>query len=126
MKQPISQMKFSTLAIGMLVAFTLSGTALLIIGIQNYPGLHTVLDTGMFLLSGLLALLFWEFGARSGQRFSKWIAISFMITSVAESVHTSVSIEWSGLLTAVARAADVLRPATWPPAAHLLPIGIGL
>ena len=125
MKQPISQMKFSTLAIGMLVAFTLSGTALLIIGIQNYPGLHTVLDTSMFLLSGLLALLFWEIGARSQYSLPKWVGISFGLTALSEFIHTVVSVEWTGALAAITQAAAVLRPSTWPPSAHLLPIGIG-
>src|ERR1041384_4584216 len=118
MKQPISQMKFSTLAIGMLVAFTLSGTALLIIGIKNYPGLHTVLDTSLFLLSGLLALLFWEIGAHSRHPFPKSIGISFGFTSLAEFIHTLVSIEWTGVLAAITQAAAVLRPSTWPPPAH--------
>src|ERR1044072_8078613 len=125
MKQPISKVKLSSLAVGMRVTFALSGTALVIIGIKNYPGLHTVLDTSMFLLSGLLALLFWEIGAHSRYLFPKWIGISFGLTSLAEFVHTLVSIEWTGVLAAITQAAAVLRPSTWPPSAYLLPIGIG-
>src|SRR5207302_237196 len=97
-----------------------------LIGFKDYPGLHTVLDTGMFLLSGLLALLFWELGVRSSQPFPKWIAISFAAASFSESVHAFVSIEWAGLLAPIAQAAEMLRPTTWPPATHVLPIGVGI
>ena len=126
MNRPAYRLNLSRGAIAMLLTFVALSMAVLLIGFKDYPGHHTVCDTGMFLLSGLLALLFWELGVRSNQQFPRYIAISFAVTSVAEFVHAFVSIEWSGSLSPIAQAADVLRPTTWPPAAHLLPIAVGL
>jgi PAS domain S-box-containing protein len=112
-------------ALAMLAIFVALSMTLLLIGFKDYPGLHTVCDTGMFLLSGLLAFLFWELGVRSNQQFPRYISISFAVTSVAEFVHAFVSIEWSVSLVPIAQAADVLRPTTWPPAAYLLPTAVG-
>ena len=112
-------------AAGALVAFGLLGGVLLAIGPKDYPDLHTILDTGMALLSGILALLLWDMGSRLGDRFPRWLAISFGVTSVLETVHVLVTVEWSGPLAQIAELEQFLRPATWPPAAHVLPIAIG-
>src|SRR4051812_1296100 len=87
MKQPNFRVKLSSLALSMLSIFAISGVVLVLIGVKNYPGLHTILDTSMFLLSGLLALLFWDIGARGGDPFPKWIGVSFGLTSLSEFVH---------------------------------------
>src|SRR6266849_11210028 len=108
-----------------LIVFGVLGATLLAIGPKNYPGLHTILDTGMALLSGALALLLWDMGSRLGDRFPRWLAISFGVTSVLETVHVLVTVEWSGPLAQIAELEHFLRPATWPPAAHVLPIAIG-
>src|SRR5882724_1030598 len=106
------------------VAFgALSGT-LLAVGGKDYPNLHTILDTGTCLLSGVLALLLWDAGVRIGRLFPRLIAIAFAATALLEFVHVVITIEWSGPLAAVAASRSFLRPATWPPSAHLLPIGI--
>jgi hypothetical protein len=126
MKMSAGSLNLSRGAIAMLVILAALSTSLILIGFKDYPGLHTVLDTGIFLLSGLLALLSWELGARSRQPFPKWIAISFAAASFSESVHAFVSIEWAGLLAPIAQAAEMLRPTTWPPATQVLPIGVGI
>jgi PAS domain S-box-containing protein len=121
---PAHKPKLSRTALGMLVAVGLPVLVLLFAGRKDYPDLHTILDTCMFLLAGLLALLFWDIGSRGDRPFSKWIAVSFTLTCAAEFIHTLASLEWSGFLAPIAQAANTWRPATWPPAAHLLPIGI--
>src|SRR5881394_3358671 len=47
-----------------LVTCGLLAAALLATGRKDFPNLHTVLDTGMFLLSGVLASLIWDMRER--------------------------------------------------------------
>jgi PAS domain S-box-containing protein len=110
---------------GMLIVFAVVGAALLAVGRRDYPNLHIILDTGACLLSAVLAVLFWDMSAFTLRSFPKWLAISFGVTSLLEIAHVLVTVEWSGILAPIARAAGVWRPATWPPAAYLLPVGLG-
>jgi len=114
----------SRTALGLLLAVAVSGIVLLADGRKDYPDLHTILDTCMFVLSGLVALLLWDIGVRGDRPFSKWLAISFALTSASEFLHALSSLDWSGRWAQAVPIASLLRPATWPPGAHLLPIGI--
>jgi len=111
--------------IGALIAFGLIGGTLLAAGRRDYPDLHIILDTSMSLLSGALALLLWDMGTRIGRPFPRWLAIGFAVTAGLEFLHVIVTVEWSGFLAPIAAIRSFLRPATWPPAAHLLPIAVG-
>ncbi|MDB5047162.1 MAG: hybrid sensor histidine kinase/response regulator [Fibrobacteres bacterium] len=110
---------------GVILVFGSAGAVLLAAGHKDYPGLHTILDTGICLFSGLLALLFREMGARSDSPFSKWVSVSFATTSTLEFAHALVPVEWSGRLASITGLAEYIRPITWPPAAYMLPIGLG-
>jgi len=107
-----------------LVVFFLIGWALLAVGRADYPDLHTILDTGLALLSGILALLLWDMGVHAERSFPKWLAVAFAATFALNLVHVLVTVEWSGPLAAITQAKGVLRPATWPPSTHLLPLAI--
>lgn len=120
-----SKPNLSRNVIGTLVVTGLISGLMLGLGRRDYPALHTILDTGMFLLSCILALLFWDMGERLNRPIKKWIAVSFVVNSLLELSHVLVIVEWSGSLTSIAQAASILRPATWPPAAYILPIGLG-
>src|SRR5260370_2714874 len=111
-------------AIAALVVFLLVGAFLLAVGRRDYPELHTILDTAIALLSGVLALLLWDMGEHAGRTFAKWLAVSFAATFVLELVHVLVTVEWFGPLAPIAAAKGFLRPSTWPPATHLLPLGV--
>jgi signal transduction histidine kinase/ActR/RegA family two-component response regulator len=111
-------------ALGALLTFLIVGGALVWAGEQNYPALHAILDTAMCLMSGLLALLLWDMGARLDRSFLKWLAIAFAATSALEFIHVVVTVEWTGALSGVHRAASDLRPLTWPPATNVLPLGV--
>jgi len=108
-----------------LLVFGLVGAVLLGLARRDYPNLHMMLDTAMALLSAVLALLFWDLGLRSARGFPQGLAASFAVVSLLEIVHALVSVEWSGPLASIAQLAHIWRPSTWPPAAHILPIGIG-
>ncbi len=108
-----------------LVAVALASGALLAIGPGDYPALHTVLDTSLAWMLGLSALLLWDMGQRAGISFPKCLGITLGATFVLATIHALVIVEWSGPLAVIAHSRGVLRPATWPPATHLMPIGIG-
>ena len=118
-------MKLSKNVLGTLLAFVAISAALFAVGRRDYPNLHVILDTGMCLLSGVLALLLRDLGARAKSPFPIWVAISFGIAFLAELVHVLVTIEWSGPLALITRSQAVLRPATWPIAGYILPLGVG-
>jgi signal transduction histidine kinase/ActR/RegA family two-component response regulator len=124
MSEKSERMISSRAGITFLIAFTLVGSGILTAGPRDYPDLHIILDTGAALLSGVLAILLWDMAEHSGRSFGKWLAISLAMTSLLELTHVLVTVEWFGRLTAIKGASGFLRPATWPPAAHLLPIGI--
>lgn len=107
-----------------LIIFGLIASALLIVGHDAYPNLHTILDTGMALLSGILALKLWSVGEHADGDLAKRLALAFLATGAMEIVHVLVTVEWSGPLAAIRTASDVLRPSTWPPPSHLLPLGM--
>lgn len=106
--------------------YVLLGGLLLVGGRRNFPNLHTMLDTGALVLSSVLAWLFVDMGRRTHRLFLQTVGIAFAVTALAEFVHALVTVEWYGALEPIAREASVLRPSTWPPAAHLLPIGFGI
>ncbi|MFN2531842.1 MAG: PAS domain S-box protein [Pyrinomonadaceae bacterium] len=109
-----------------LVVFGILAALVLRTGRRDYADMHIMLDTGMFLLPGLLALLFWEMGRRIESHFQKLLAFSFAFTSVLGFLHALVGVEWPMEFTARDQIQNVLRPTTWPPQAHLLPIGVGV
>ncbi len=122
---PVERTSLPHSIVGALIAFGLIGGTLLAVGDKNYPDLHTILDTSMSLLSGALALLLWDMGTHVDRPFPRWIAIGFAATAVLEILHVGVTVEWSGFLAPIAAARSFLRPATWPPAAHVLPVAVG-
>jgi signal transduction histidine kinase len=124
MNDPTVRVLLSRSSVAVLIAFALTSGALLGIQRADYPGLHTILDTSASLLSVVLAWQLWNAGIRVRRPFLTWLGISFAITSLLELLHVLVTVEWSGHLAWIARAQIVLRPSTWPPAAHVLPVGI--
>jgi len=110
-------------AVVVLVAWALIAT-LLLANPGHYPNLHTILDTCMVLLSGVLALVLWDTGEHTRSDTAKRLAIGFGATGVLALVHVLVTVEWSGPLTALTALRTVLRSSTWPPPSHLLPLTV--
>jgi len=111
-------------AIVVLSAYGLLTALLLANGPGDYPNLHTILDTSMALLSGMLALILWDTGEHTGSDIAKRLAIGFAATCAMELTHVLVTVEWSGPLAHLNSAKAVLRPSTWPPPSHLLPLSV--
>ena len=83
-----------------LVVFGVIVAVLLAIGRKDYLHLHTILDTGMALLSGVLALLLWDMGTRMNRPFPKWLSIAFaaMFVLVIPTVMVGLSTSLSALI----------------------------
>ena len=111
-------------AVGVLIGFGLLSCGLLILGRRDYAQVHTILDTSMTLMSGVLMLVLWDMGTRTDAGFVKQLALGFAATFLLELVHVLVTVEWAGPFAAAVHMHDYLRPVTWPPAAYCLPIGI--
>lgn len=111
-------------AVGVLIGFGLLSCGLLVLGRRDYAQVHTILDTSMTLMSGVLMLVLWGMGTRTGASFVNQLALAFAATFLLELVHVLVTVEWAGPFAAAVHMHDYLRPVTWPPAAYCLPIGI--
>jgi signal transduction histidine kinase/ActR/RegA family two-component response regulator len=109
-----------------IVAFAALAFLLLLLGRHEYPELHTMLDTGMFVISVVLTASLWEMGQRIGRGFPIWVAASFGVTAALECLHVTATIEWWDSLLPVLSLPAWLRPTTWSPSAYILPLGIGI
>src|SRR3954471_4342734 len=108
------------------LAFILTAAILLVLGRHEYPELHTMLDTAMFLISAVLASLLWEIGRRLDRGFPIWLAASFAVSGFFEFLHVTATIEWWDDILPMLALPSWLRPTSWSPSAYILPIGIGL
>ena len=111
--------------IAVALAYVGIGGALLAIGSKDDPNLHTMLDTAVFVVAGILAWMSFDVGTRMRDIFLRWLAMVFAILATLNFLHMAVAVEWTGIMAPIATAESVLRPATWPPAALLLPICVG-
>jgi signal transduction histidine kinase/CheY-like chemotaxis protein len=109
-----------------LLAFAALAVLLLALGQREYPELHTMLDTGSFLMSVVLASSLWEIGRRLGRGFAIWVAGAFAVTAFLEFLHVTATIEWWDDILPMLALPTTLRPTTWSPSAYILPIGIWL
>jgi two-component sensor histidine kinase len=108
----------------LVLGYILLGVWMLLLGPLDRPNLHLILDTGVFLLSSVLAWAFWNVRRVTGRGFPSWLSVSFVVAAALEGVHALVNVEWAGVLAPIHAAAGVLRPATWPPAGYVLPLGV--
>jgi signal transduction histidine kinase/ActR/RegA family two-component response regulator len=92
----------------------------------TFPVLHTILNTGIALVTVLLSLLFWDLGWRTGGTLVKFIAILFAVVGVLEVLHVLAALEPSSGSESFNRILRQLRSGTWAPPAYLLPLGMGV
>jgi signal transduction histidine kinase/ActR/RegA family two-component response regulator len=87
---------------------------------NDSPALHSILDTGVFLLSAMIAFLLWDMGWRTGQLLARLEAVCFAVVALLELLHVITALDFSE----APRFAVLLRLGTWSPAAYLLPLGL--
>ena len=86
----------------------------------DFPQLHSILDTAVFLLSAVLAFLLWDLGWRNAQLLARLQAVCFAVVAVLELMHVITALDFSDAESLT----FLLRPGTWSPAAYLLPLGL--
>ena len=101
------------------VLLLLAMAAVLMSASNDFPALHSILDTAVFLVSGVLAFLLWDLGWRTGQSLPRLEAVCFTVVAVLELLHVITALDFAE----APDAAMLLRLGTWSPAAYLLPLG---
>lgn len=104
MKEPTAKFGLSRSVAGALFVFGLMGAVLFAVGRKDYPDLHIILDTGLFLLSGILALLLRDMGRRINNPLPKHLAVSFAATALLNFIHVMITVECSGSFAPIAQA----------------------
>ena len=87
---------------------------------SDFPALHSILDTGVFLLSAMIAFLLWDMGWRTGQLLARLKAVCFLIVAILELLHVITALDFSG----APQFALLLKLGSWSPAAYILPLGL--
>ena len=92
----------------------------------TFPVLHTILNTGIALVTVVLSLLFWDLGWRTGATLVRFTAILFAAVGVLEVLHVLAALEPSSASESFNGLLRRLRSGTWAPPAYLLPLGMGV
>lgn len=93
-------------------------------GASLFEDLHLALDVANGMLSLLLAVFLLAEQHRMPAQMRAWLALAFGMAACTEILHALVGVEWLGVMAWVSDYAHTLRPATWPPSAYLLPLGL--
>jgi signal transduction histidine kinase/ActR/RegA family two-component response regulator len=100
------------LLVAMIAVIRASGT--------DFPALHSILDTAVFMASGMLAFLLWDLGWRTDERLPRLKAVVFAAVAILELLHVITALDFAELPEAWV----LVRLGTWSPAAYLLPLGL--
>ena len=95
-------------------------------GADVFERLHLALDVSNAILSFLLAIFLLAEQYRLDSNIRTMLAMTFMLAAGTELLHALVGIEWQGRMAWISLLSHTIRPATWPPSAYLLPIGLAL
>ena len=85
---------------------------------------RTILATSVFLTSGVVALMLWEIGDRTGQSLPRLLALSLAVVVVFELLHTLAVLEPLANVMIGGQLETRWRAGTWGPTAHLLPLAM--
>jgi signal transduction histidine kinase/ActR/RegA family two-component response regulator len=101
---------------GAALCFALSALVFWLLPAIRTPVLHTILDTGIFFASGVLAFLLWDVSHRTQDAFSRSLAIALFFVALGELIHTITLIE------GVTIGGTVIG--TLPPSIYFLPLAL--
>jgi signal transduction histidine kinase/ActR/RegA family two-component response regulator len=87
---------------------------------NDFPALHSVLDTAVFMVSAVLAFLLWDLGWRTGQLLPRLQAVCLTVVATLELLHVITALDFAE----APNFAVLVRLGTWSPAAYLLPLGL--
>jgi len=102
------------LLLAMIAVLRASGT--------DFPALHSILDTAVFMASGVLAFLLWDLGWRTDERLPRLKAAVFATVATLELLHVITALDFAELPEAWV----LVRLGTWSPASYLLPLGLAV
>lgn len=112
-------------AVAVIVAAAMICGVLLVTGHGEYPVFHTILDTSLVLVLGVMALLVWDMGESAGSWFFRRLGIAFAVTSILAVIHLVFTVEWSQSLSIGTPLRAFPMPNAWRPSTHVLAIGVG-
>ncbi len=92
----------------------------------TFPILHTILNTGITVVTVILSLVFWDLGWRTGGTLVRFMAILFAVVGVLEVLHVLAQLEPASASESLNEWLRRLRSGTWAPPAYLLPLGMGV
>jgi len=104
--------------------FAMCAAAIVATPARESPYMHTFFDAGMVVVSAVLTLLLWDLGWRTDDPLTRLLAVAIGVTAAFELFHILTALEFSRDAVDAARLPRLLRPVTWPPTAHVLPIGL--
>lgn len=93
-------------------------------GPEKFEHLHLLLDTSNGILSLLLAMFLMAEQSSIGTNVRKYLVIGFGFAAATEIIHALAGIEWSGWMAWATTYTNIIRPATWPPSAYVLPLAL--
>ena len=94
--------------------------------VDDFPVLHTILNTGIALVTVMMALLFWDLGWRTREILVRYMAIVYGVVGVLEVLHVLAALDPSTASQTFNEMHQRLRSGTWGPPAYLLPLGISM
>jgi len=62
---------------------------------DDFPALHSILDTAVFMGSGVLAFLLWDLGWRTGQSRPRLEAVCFTAVGILELLHVITALDFA-------------------------------
>jgi signal transduction histidine kinase/response regulator RpfG family c-di-GMP phosphodiesterase len=109
-----------------LVLSVAAGAAIFSAPGPTFPVLHTILNTALALVTGVVSLLFWDLGWRDRDNLVRSLAIVFAVAGFLEFLHVLAALEPASAHAGFNEVVRSLRSGTWAPPAYLLPLGIGV